>query len=203
MELVLATAMDVVNLVLGLVGLLLILRFVVVLFRLRRSHPLWHIVVRLSDPILVFTNRILGISMYRVPYGGLSASSSELTGVLAALLLLWVAHTLITALFRLALVIPVMLVRPLSGLGTLVQYLVVLAFDLYGLALLIRVLFSWLRVPYTSRLMQVLWDITEPVLAPLRRVLPPLGGIDFSPLIAFFLLRLLEQFVLGILSWIF
>ena len=196
--------MDGIDLILGLIGLLLILRFVVVLFRLRRSHPLWRAVVKLTDPFLALTYRILGLPMARAPYGGaLGPSSSELVGVLAALLLLWVVRTLIVALFRLVLVIPGMFAHPLSGLGSLLQYLVILAFDLYGLALLVRVLFSWLRVPYTSRLMRVLWDVTEPVLAPLRRVLPPWGGIDFSPLIAFFLLRLLEQFVLSILSWIF
>jgi len=36
----------------------------------------------------------------------------------------------------------------------------------------------------TGGLGRILFDITEPVLAPIRRILPPLGGIDFSPLVA-------------------
>ena len=40
-----------------------------------------------------------------------------------------------------------------------------------------------------------LWDVTEPVLAPVRRVLPPFGGLDFSPLVVIVLLQLLGSFL--------
>ena len=51
--------------------------------------------------------------------------------------------------------------------------------------------------------MRFLWDITEPVLAPIRRAIPTFGGLDFSPVIAFFLLNLLESGVFMMLAWVF
>lgn len=74
-------------------------------------------------------------------------------------------------------------------------------FELMYLALLLRVLLSWL--PNLNRghaALRLLDDLTEPILAPLRRVLPLAGPLDLSPLIAYFLLRLLHRVVLGVLA---
>ena len=103
----------------------------------------------------------------------------------------------------LVLLIPQWVTDPLGSIEGILRQLLSLVFELYGLALFVRILFSWIRVPYSSRIMRFLWSITEPVLAPLRRALPPLGGIDLSPLVAFFLLRLLQQMVFSMLSWVF
>ncbi|TFG69040.1 MAG: YggT family protein, partial [Anaerolineales bacterium] len=62
---------------------------------------------------------------------------------------------------------------------------------------------QWLQVPYSSGIMRFLWKITEPVLAPIRQVLPPLMGLDLSPIVAFFLLRLLSGAVLTLIAWVF
>ena len=99
--------------------------------------------------------------------------------------------------------IPIWFVQPLNSFGSILNYLLSVAFDLYGLALFVRVLFSWVRVPYTSPVTRFVWEITEPVLGLIRSVMPPLPGIDISPVIAFFLLRLLQQVVFSLLSWIF
>ncbi|HLO04972.1 MAG TPA: YggT family protein [Symbiobacteriaceae bacterium] len=71
--------------------------------------------------------------------------------------------------------------------------------------LLARVLISWFRPRYkTSRngwffsLEELTWRATEPMLAPIRRILPQSGMIDFAPLILFFLLRVLQSLVLSI-----
>lgn len=60
-------------------------------------------------------------------------------------------------------------------------------------AILIRALMSWVMPNDTSGLMRVLQDITEPVLGPIRRVLPPVGGIDFSPILAMILVQLVSS----------
>ena len=63
-------------------------------------------------------------------------------------------------------------------------------------AILIRAILSWFpNVPRDNPFVEVLYQITEPVLGPIRRLLPSMGGIDFSPLVAFFVLKLLSDAV--------
>jgi len=56
---------------------------------------------------------------------------------------------------------------------------------LYTLAIFVRIIFSWGGASYVNRLMRFLVRATEPLLAPLRRLLPTVGMFDISPLIAF------------------
>ena len=59
-----------------------------------------------------------------------------------------------------------------------------------------RALISWLPVDQTSTIYQVLFRITEPIIDPIRRVLPNTGMIDLSPLAALLLLIVLGQLIL-------
>jgi YggT family protein len=60
-------------------------------------------------------------------------------------------------------------------------------------ALLIRVILSWFPVDPSNPIVRVLWEITEPILAPLRRVIPRIGMFDLSPLAAFLLIGFLAN----------
>jgi YggT family protein len=81
----------------------------------------------------------------------------------------------------------------------------VLGFILYGLIsiyillIIIRIVFSWGMVSYTNRVMRFLVDATEPLLGPLRRMIPPLGWIDISPIVAFLILWLFQAAIAGTL----
>ena len=81
----------------------------------------------------------------------------------------------------------------------------VLGFLLYGLIsiyillIMIRIIFSWGMVSYTNRVMRFLVDATEPLLGPLRRIIPPLGWIDISPIVAFLILWLFQSAIVGTL----
>ena len=81
----------------------------------------------------------------------------------------------------------------------------VLGFILYGLIsiyillIFMRIIFSWGMVSYGNRLMRFLVDTTEPLLGPLRRMIPPLGRFDISPIVAFFILWLFQQAIAGTL----
>ncbi|HEY81406.1 MAG TPA: YggT family protein [Anaerolineae bacterium] len=66
-------------------------------------------------------------------------------------------------------------------------------------AILIRVILSWVRIDPYNPLVRLLDQITEPILAPIRRMIPPAAGLDFSPIIAFFALEVLRQIILGLL----
>jgi YggT family protein len=67
-------------------------------------------------------------------------------------------------------------------------------------AILIRALMSWVMPQDSSGLSRVLIEITEPVLAPIRRVLPSLGGIDFSPFLAIVLIQVVQNILLSLLT---
>lgn len=73
-------------------------------------------------------------------------------------------------------------------------------FDVYTVILLARVLLSWVQVDPSNQLVRIIYQLTEPLLAPIRRLLPQGGGMDFSPIVAFIVLLVVEQIVLTILS---
>lgn len=64
----------------------------------------------------------------------------------------------------------------------------------YAVVLFARVIMSWIRIPY-SQISEIIFRVTEPVLAPIRRRLPMSLGIDFSPMIAFILLMVIRMVV--------
>jgi len=64
--------------------------------------------------------------------------------------------------------------------------------DLYSIVVLIAVVLSWVRADPRQPLARVVYNLTEPALAPIRRVLPSVGGLDFSPMLLLILLRVLR-----------
>jgi YggT family protein len=73
------------------------------------------------------------------------------------------------------------------------------AFEVMTWLIIGRVLLSWFRHNPHNPLIKFVYEITEPVLAPFRRIIPMVGAIDFSPIVAIIALRLLETLILGIL----
>ena len=80
-------------------------------------------------------------------------------------------------------------------------YSIHLAFLTYTILLFVRIVGSWFPSFSRYSFMHFVYRITEPYLGMFRRIIPPLGGIlDLSPLLAFFLLQISEQFILFLLS---
>jgi YggT family protein len=77
--------------------------------------------------------------------------------------------------------------------------LVQLLFDLYIIVLLARVLLSWVQVDPRNPVVNLIHQLTEPLLAPIRRLLPQSGSVDFSPMVAFIVVLIAEQIVLMLL----
>lgn len=71
--------------------------------------------------------------------------------------------------------------------------------SIYSLLVIIRVIFSWAMLSYSNRVMRFLIDVTEPLLGPLRRVVPLLGRIDISPIVALLILWLFQSAIMGTL----
>lgn len=82
-----------------------------------------------------------------------------------------------------------------SALGFILYGLI----SIYILLIFMRIIFSWGMVSYTNRLMRFLVDTTEPLLGPLRRIIPPFGRMDISPIFAFLILWLFQQAIAGTL----
>jgi YggT family protein len=83
-------------------------------------------------------------------------------------------------------------------MGALAQ-LVNLLFTVYIFMIIGRTLFSWVRVNPYNPVVEWIYRLTEPVLAPIRNLLPSTGMIDWSPTVALFLLIILRQVVLSFL----
>jgi YggT family protein len=77
--------------------------------------------------------------------------------------------------------------------------LVQLLFDLYIIVLLARVLLSWVQVDPRNPIVNLIHQLTEPLLAPIRRLLPQSGALDFSPMVALIVVWVAEQIVLTLL----
>lgn len=64
--------------------------------------------------------------------------------------------------------------------------------DLYSLVVLAAIVLSWVRMDPRHPLATIVYGLTEPVLMPIRRVLPPMGGLDLSPMVLLVALRVLS-----------
>ena len=78
-------------------------------------------------------------------------------------------------------------------MNVLLLRLINIVFTLYSLAFIARALLPWFRISYYHPAMQFLIRVTEPVLAPLRRYIPPVGSVDFTPMVALLILWFVEQ----------
>jgi len=73
-------------------------------------------------------------------------------------------------------------------------------FNVIYFLLVVRIIISWFGVNPYNELVQILFKITEPILAPFRRLPLQVGMIDFSPIIAFIILAFVRNFVVGLLT---
>lgn len=74
--------------------------------------------------------------------------------------------------------------------------LIQLVFLCFNILIIGRILVSFLNLSPYSPVVQVLYRTTEPFLAPVRRVLPPMAGFDFSPMIVIVAASLVEQILI-------
>jgi YggT family protein len=80
-----------------------------------------------------------------------------------------------------------------NGAAGIFHLLVSWTFTILKIALLVRVISSWLPVSPYSVWVRWSYFLSEPILAPMRRIVPNLGGLDITPILAYFLLNLTES----------
>jgi YggT family protein len=72
-------------------------------------------------------------------------------------------------------------------------------FQVYSFILLARVLTSWFQVDPYNPVIRILYQLTEPLLAPIRRLLPQMGMMDLSPIVAFIAITVVERLVISMM----
>ncbi len=73
--------------------------------------------------------------------------------------------------------------------------IIMLLLKLYTLFMLVQAILSWVGPGVSNPAANILWSLNEPLLRPVRRIIPPMSGLDFSPLIVMLLLQVLVLFV--------
>lgn len=81
--------------------------------------------------------------------------------------------------------------------------ILILALNIYTFIIIMQVVLSWLIAfgvlntgnPQAARLVEGLEKLTRPVMEPIRRFIPPIGGIDITPIIVIFAIMILERFI--------
>jgi YggT family protein len=127
---------------------------------------------------------------------GLDAKIAPLITILIAILLGYIAVQLVQAvMFTLAGIVASL---QLGAIIKLVGFLLYGLLAIYSLLIFMRIIFSW-GVSSVNPVMRFLFRVTEPVLAPFRRLIPPLGMFDISPIVVLLLIRLFQEAIGGTL----
>jgi YggT family protein len=83
----------------------------------------------------------------------------------------------------------------MSTIGPFVTTFVGLLVTILQIAIIGRALLSWFPISPTSPIVTILNEITEPILAPLRRIVPRIGMIDITPMVAIFVLFIVQSVI--------
>ena len=163
--------------------LIVLLRFILQLVRANFYNPLCQFAVKATQPLLKPLRRVIP-SMF-----GLDMSSLVL-----------------------ALIVQMVLIAVILALkGFMVDWLLLVPWALIALfslflnilfwAMIISVILSWVAPGSHNPGAELVQQITEPVLAPFRRIIPNLGGLDISPIFAFIALQLLQSWLIPRLAY--
>jgi YggT family protein len=149
---------------------------------------------RLSDPLVNPVRRSL-VSF------GVEPKIAPLITILLVILVGWFAVQLAASVLNT--VAGVMLALSRGSIVAVIGYLLYGLLAFYSLLIFIRIIFSWGTVSYGNPLMRFLINATDPLLVPLRRMVPPLGMFDLSPIVAFIIIWLFQQAIAGtlLMNW--
>jgi len=153
----------------------MLLRFLLQLVRADFYNPISQFLVRITNPLVVPARKVVpGV-------GGID-----------------IASLLLALLLQLAGIVALLLVNGLGlpGLPLLLVWsclgVVGLLVNIYFFAILAMIILSWVAAGSRHPAIFLLYQITEPVMAPFRKALPSMGGLDFSPILVFILINVIQ-----------
>ncbi|MBZ9785802.1 YggT family protein, partial [Pseudomonas sp. REP124] len=158
--------------------LIVLLRFILQLVRANFYNPLCQFIVRATQPLLKPLRRVIP-SMFGLDMSSLVLALLVQMALFAVILLLQGYE--VNALFLV----------PWALIGIFALFLKILFW-----AMIISVILSWVAPGSHNPGAELVQQITEPVLAPFRRIIPNLGGLDISPIFAFIALQLLQSWLI-------
>lgn len=172
----------IVNAITSLYLLVLLLRFWLPWLRADFRNPLAQGILKLTSPLVVPLRRIVP------PFGRLDTAT----------ILVAFGIQYLTVLLLLLILGGTAGIYPIAPIAvTAIVKLCVLSINLFVYAILIRIVLSWIAPGQHNPATAIITTLTEPVLRPFRRFIPPLGGFDISPMFAMILLVALTIVVNG------
>ena len=160
---------------LSLFLLAVLLRFLLQLVRADFYNPISQFLAKVTNPIILPLRRIIP-----------SYANLDLSSLLIALLLQ--VAGIVTILFLNGIGTP--------GIGQLLIWsalgVIALLVNIYFFALLAMIILSWVAPRSKNPAIYLLYQITEPIMAPLRKIIPSMGGLDFSPILVFILINVIQ-----------
>lgn len=166
------------------------------LFNYRDVNPFnWsaRTVRRVTDPVIMPVRRSLvsfGIDPRAAPF--IAVLLIILVGYFVVLVVGGVLNTVAGVIYAVS-------SKSVRAPVAIIGYLLYGFLGLYTLMIFIRIIFHWFGLTYGNPVMRFFIRTTEPLLGPLRRITPPVGRFDISPIVGFILLWLLQAVVAGTL----
>ncbi|TDV60548.1 YggT family protein [Pseudomonas sp. LP_7_YM] len=158
---------------------IVLLRFVLQLVKANFYNPLSQFAVRATQPLLKPIRRVVP-SVF-----GLDTSSLLLAIVIQALLMAFVLMMTYGTIGD----VPHLLMWSIIGVTSLLL-------KIFWVAMIIMVIVSWIAPGSHNPAAELAYQISEPILAPFRRIIPNLGGMDISPIFAFLAIQVLQSYVM-------
>ncbi len=174
----LSPLMLIINTLFDIYILLVLLRFLLQMLRADFYNPISQFIVRVTTPPLRVLRRFIP-----------SIRGQDTASIVLCLVLIFVKFMILRALDVKAVHIGGV-VAPIIGVsyGGLLVFcladLVALTFTVFLVAVIIEVILSWIAPGNSNPVIGLVHKLAEPVLRPVRRVIPPVGGLDLSPLFA-------------------
>ncbi|AKH20602.1 YggT family protein [Sedimenticola thiotaurini] len=167
-----------IQVVFDLIILVVMLRFILQLVRANFYNPISQFAVKMTTPLLRPLRRIIpGV-------GGIDIASIILMILLKSLELILIM--LVTGSG----------VQPLAAVAIALPELISLTINFFLIAILIQVILSWVNPGSYSPATELIDSITAPLLRPAQRLIPPIGGIDLSPMAVLVGLQLLKMLLI-------
>lgn len=157
--------------------LCVMLRFLLGMARADFYNPLSQFLVKVTNPLLMPLRKIIPV------IGKVDTAAIVLLLVLQVAML-----AIIIALHGIA--PPLLTIIPVA-----IGKLIMLVIYIYTFAIFVMVIISWINPGTYNPVTSILHSLTDPVLGPARRLIPPVGGLDLSPLFALIALTVLRMLV--------
>ncbi len=171
-------AIFLVQVVFGLYAILVLLRFLLQLTRADFYNPVSQFIVKATKPELNPLRRVIP------PVGGMDTAS-----LILAWLVIAIEQLLILAIKGVGL-------QPVAALLLAIPELISLTIHVFLFAILIQVIVSWVNPGSYNPVLGLIHSLTEPLLGPVRRRMPDMGGFDLSPMVVMVGLVILEMLLI-------